>query len=313
MKTTRFSKHFYRLLASAKTIALESELPSILVMMPNAADWQNLKSAADPIQVVVASTVEEICQSAIEQQIPTIELTTAEIPIQDYISNALLAGVADEYFRHGSEVVVLYCAFTQERVDSISLVKMDEHLGRLTSRDLQSIETKVPLNVLKTVVDLAIEIGREGREGKPVGTMFVVGDHKKVLRHSHPTGFDIVRGYKRSERSIFDQKVRESIKEIAQMDGCFIISSDGVVEATARLIDTMPVELVLSHGLGSRHLAGAAISKNSNSIAIVVSESTGTVRIFQNGEVVLTIGHGVRRAVKWAGFGKDESLRVEEE
>jgi len=312
MKTVRFSKHFYRLLLSAKALALESDLPSILLMMPAGNDWENAKNAADPIQIVLASFSKEVCATAREQSVPVIELPVSDVTIHDYISIALLSGVASDVFRHGSDVVVMYSAFTNERVDSISLVQMDEHMGRLTSRDLQSIETKVPLNVLKTVVDLAVEIGREGREGKPVGTLFVVGDHKKVLKHSHPTGFDIVRGYKRSERSIFDAKVRESLKEIAQMDGCFVISSDGVVEGTSRLIDTLPVEVALSHGLGARHLAGAAISKNSNSIAIVVSESSGTVRIFQNGETVLTIGHGQRRSFKWEGLDLEDSQRGDE-
>jgi diadenylate cyclase len=313
MRVNRFSKHFYRLLQSAKGLAADSDVPTLLLMMPVGNDWETVRKLAEPIQVVVASVSEEQYQSATEFGLPVIELPELDAPIQDYISTALLNGVADEIFRQGSDVVVIYSAFTNERVDSISLVQMDEHLGRLTSRDLQSIETKVPLNVLKAVVDLAVEIGREGREGKPVGTMFVVGDHKRVLKHSHPSGFDVVKGYKRTERSIFDSKVRESLKEIAQMDGCFVIASDGVVEGTARLIDTLPVEVALSHGLGSRHLAGAAISKNSNSIAIVVSESTGTVRIFQNGEAVLTIGHGVRRAFKWKGLELEEPYSSDED
>lgn len=309
MKTQRFSKHFYRLLQSAKALAVDSELPSILLMLPTCNDWESAKKAAEPIQIVLASGSREQCGWAVAQGVPAIELPVADVPIHELISIALLSGVADDLFRHGSEVVVMYSAYTHDRVDSISLVQMDEHLGRLTSRDLQLIETKVPLNVLKSVVDLAVEIGREGREGKPVGTMFVVGDHKVVLKHSRATGFDVVKGYKRSERNIFEPKVRESLKELAQMDGCFVISSDGVVEGTARLIDTLPVEISLSHGLGARHLAGAAISKNTNSIAIVVSESSGTVRIFQNGETVLTIGHGERRAFKWEGLGLEDVHR----
>jgi DNA integrity scanning protein DisA with diadenylate cyclase activity len=59
----------------------------------------------------------------------------------------------------------------------------------LTASDLRQLETRVPLDTLKTVVDLALEIGREGREGKPVGTLFVVGDTRKVLGSSRPTGF----------------------------------------------------------------------------------------------------------------------------
>ena len=55
---------------------------------------------------------------------------------------------------------------------------------------------------------------------------------------------------------------------------------------------------MLTTGLGARHYAGAAISKNTQAISVVVSESSGTVRLFQNGEVVLRI-EPFRRAMKW--------------
>ena len=73
-------------------------------------------------------------------------------------------------------MVAIYSGFEAGKIDSLSYIRLDEHLGRLTARDLRKLETKVPLETLKMVVDLAVEIGREGREGKPVGTIFVVGD-----------------------------------------------------------------------------------------------------------------------------------------
>ncbi|MEM9058617.1 MAG: hypothetical protein AAGD86_14155, partial [Pseudomonadota bacterium] len=84
-------------------------------------------------------------------------------------------------------------------IDSLSLIRLDEHLGRLTVRDLRQIETKVPTETLKQVIDLAVEIGREGREGKPVGTLLVVGDHRKTIDFCKPMGFDPVKGYTAAE------------------------------------------------------------------------------------------------------------------
>jgi DNA integrity scanning protein DisA with diadenylate cyclase activity len=192
----------------------------------------------------------------------------------------------------------VYSSFDLDQFDSISSIKLTEHLGRLTARDLQRLETKVPLDTLKVVVELAVEIGREGREGKPVGTMMIVGDHRRVLAQSRLAGFDPMKGYVRRERNLLDPRVREGIKEIAQLDGAFIIAADGTVESCCRIIDTAPVELTMTTGLGTRHYVGAAISKNTEAIAVVVSESSGTVRIFQNGEVVLRI-EPLRRAMKW--------------
>ena len=159
----------------------------------------------------------------------------------------------------------------------------------------------MPLDTLKTVVDLAVEIGREGREGKPVGALFVVGDARKVMGSSHPTGFDPVKGYQRKERDLGDPRVREGIKEIAQLDGAIVVSGEGIVEAAARYIDASAADIALSKGLGARHWAAAAISHTTQAVAVAVSESTGTVRIFQNGEVVLRI-EPFRRPMKWKDF-----------
>ena len=171
----------------------------------------------------------------------------------------------------------------------------------MTSRDLRNLETKVPLETLKLVVDLAVEIGREGREGKPVGTLFVVGDTRKVLSSSHSAGFDPVRGYNRSERRLTDPRVREGIKEVAQLDGAFIVGPDATIEAAARYIDASAENVSVAKGLGARHWAAAAITRRTESVAVVVSETSGTVRLFQNGEVVLRI-EPFRRPMKWKDF-----------
>ena len=135
----------------------------------------------------------------------------------------------------------------------------------------------MPLDTLKTVVDLAVEIGREGREGKPVGTMFVIGDTRKVLQFCHPAGFDPVRGHKRAERDLHDARTREAVKEIAQLDGAIIVTADGKVERACQIVDASHANLTLSKGLGTRHWAGAAISRVTKAISVVVSETNGTV------------------------------------
>ena len=233
-----------------------------------------------------------------------VVLESPDATTSEKLTQAMLDGVAKEIIQPGSGVIAIYSGFEDEKIDSVSYIRLDEHLGRLTARDLQKLGTSVPLDTLKTVVDLAVEIGREGREGKAVGTLFVVGDTRKVSNFIHPAGFDPVKGYSRKERNIHDAKVREAIKEIAPLDGAIIISADGTVERACQLIDASHASLTLSKGLGSRHWAGASITKITSAIAVVVSESSGTVRIFQNGEVVLRV-EPFRRAMKWKEFESD--------
>jgi DNA integrity scanning protein DisA with diadenylate cyclase activity len=90
-------------------------------------------------------------------------------------------------------------------------------------------------------------------------------------------------------------------EEIAHLDGAFVVGPDGTVEAAARYIDASAENVSVAKGLGARHWAAAAITRKTRSVAVAVSETNGTVRLFQNGEVVLRI-EPFRRAMKWKDF-----------
>ncbi|MCA9263188.1 MAG: diadenylate cyclase [Planctomycetales bacterium] len=298
---------FATFLGMATQLAEVTEADAILVWVEAPADWDKLKTRAGELTLIVASDDVENVRGAVDAGLDVVLLNETDTPVHERLGHVLLQCVADELLSAGAGVIAVYNMYQPTKIDSVSFIRLDEHLGRLTIRDLRNLETRVPLETLKHVVDLAIEIGREGREGKPVGTMFIVGDSKKVLSDAHPTGFDPVRGYNRKERNIHDSRVREGIKEVAQLDGAFIIGSDGTIEAACQLIEISAANITLSKGLGTRHWAAAAISKKTNALAVTVSESSGTVRVFQNGEVVLAI-EPFRRAMKWKDFGTEVPL-----
>lgn len=297
----KLTDQFKALYQWALHLAKDGHADAVLLLMEGPTDWQDLTVAAGKQQVLVAADTEVQVAGAAEAGLPVVLLGTSSSPVYERLTQSLLECVADDLLAPGASVVALYSGFEAGEMDSVSVIRLHEHLGRLTVRDLRQLETRVPLDTLKLVVDLAVEIGREGREGKPVGTMFVVGDHRRVLKHCHPVGFDPVRGYGRQDRNLDDAKVREGIKEIAQMDGAFVIASDGTVEAAVQYISAPAADVTLSKGLGTRHWAAAAISRATNAVAVTVSESNGTVRVFQNGEVMLRI-EPFRRAMKWKGF-----------
>ncbi len=94
----------------------------------------------------------------------------------------------------------------------------------------------------------------------------------------------------------------EDVKEISQMDGAFVITADGHIERSRqKLLDSAQADIQLTQGLGTRHWAAAAISKVTKAVAVVVSQSTGTVRLYQNGELVMRI-EPMDKAVTWQEF-----------
>ncbi|MFO1021216.1 MAG: diadenylate cyclase [Planctomycetales bacterium] len=301
MKRAEFSTQVATILIAARRIAVENDAHAIMVLADKNYDFDGIKQSLDRLRVIVASHRAEVLKSAREQGFDTVPLSKESETRQVQLSQALLEAIADDLLKTGDRIVALYASFDKDEIDTLSVVDLGDHLERLSARDLQRLETQVPLETLRGVVDLAVEIGREGREGKPVGTLFVVGDHRKVVKMSHEGVHDPFRGYSLKERALRDPRVRESIKEVAQLDGAFIIAADGYVVSAGRILDAPAHGLALSKGLGARHWAAAAISKATKAIAIAVSESSGTVRIFRNGSIVLRI-EPMDRAMKWHGF-----------
>jgi DNA integrity scanning protein DisA with diadenylate cyclase activity len=141
---------------------------------------------------------------------------------------------------------------------------------------------------LEQVILLAVEIAREGREGRKIGTLFVVSDADAVQERSKGLILDPLEGHPDHLKRIDDPNLRETLKELAQLDGAFVVSDDGVVVSACRYIDAASEGIRLPLGLGSRHVAAASISKKTKAVAVVVSESA-IVRIFDDGELVSEI------------------------
>lgn len=286
------------LLKAARRVADSLELRVLLMLAEVPYDFAEMQRELRKLRLIVASDRADIQQAVKDDDLDLIMLLQEPGTRQNQIGQAVLEGIADELIMSGETIVALYAGYDRDEIDTLCVISLSEQLSRLTARDLQRLETQVPLETLRLVVDLACDIGREGREGKSVGALFVVGNHRKVIQMSHEQVHDPFKGYNRKECKLRNPRVMESVKELAQIDGAFVIASDGTVEAAGRILDAPADGLTLSKGLGARHWAAAAISKATNAIAIAVSESTGTVRLFQNGVVVLRI-EPMDRAMKW--------------
>lgn len=297
------------LVESAKQVAAQQNAAAVVLLAELSYNFREIQATLGEVPLIVASDVADVIDAAKKDDVNCIALLEEPETRQMQLVQALLEAIADELLKTGDTIIALYAAFEHEQLDSMSVVPLAEHLARLTSRDLQRLETTVPLETLRLVVNLAVEIGKEGREGKAVGALFVVGNHRKVLAQSHEQIHDPFKGYPKKERSLRSARVRESVKELAQIDGAFVFSADGHCEAAGRILDAPAEGLTLSKGLGARHWAAAAISKTTDAIAIAVSESTGTVRIFKDGMVVLRI-EPIDRAMTWRGQDQDSPSEV---
>lgn len=142
--------------------------------------------------------------------------------------------------------------------------------------------------ILERIILLAVEIAREGREGRRIGTIFVIADSHEVMKASRSLILDPLYGHAPESKQVHDPNVRETIKELAQLDGAFVISDQGVAISACRYLNASADDIEMPLGLGARHMAAASISRATRAVSVVVSESS-IVRVFDNGKMVSEI------------------------
>jgi diadenylate cyclase len=136
---------------------------------------------------------------------------------------------------------------------------------------------------VEQVLQLAVEIAREGREGRKIGTLFVIGDVEEVVARSRALLLDPLYGHPTELLDVARPEFRETVKELAQLDGAFVVDKHGTFVSAARYID-VAVGTALLPGLGTRHAAAASITSETRAVAIVVSQSS-IVRVYARGEI----------------------------
>ncbi len=177
-----------------------------------------------------------------------------------------------------------------EVIDSMIFIDISKEKELLSFKGDIDLGKSVKPEVFEKVLRIALELANQGREGRSVGAIFVLGNKDEILENTKQMIFNPFKGYDPDERNILKANLDDTLKEFSMLDGAIIINSDGVIEAAGAYISTSSLNVDdLPKGLGARHMAAAAITALTNAISIVVSESTGDVTIFKNGSIVTRI------------------------
>ncbi len=205
------------------------------------------------------------------------------------IKYAFLHGVLNGVISPESKVICVLGPWGTNHLDTLTVHDLARSWTEDFPLDPLSLIAKRGFTTVMAMVDVALDIGAMGREGKSVGTTIVIGDTENVIRLSHQAVFNPFKGYPKRERLITLPEVVESIKELATLDGAIVVSDTGVVEAAGRHLDASSPVTKQLRGLGARHRAAAGISRKTEAVAVVVSESTGKVTVFENGKIIATL------------------------
>jgi diadenylate cyclase len=218
-------------------------------------------------------------------RVPDIPMTRA-----GQIKVATLVAAAESLVRMGDRIVCLTGIDGSNTIDTVIVLDLGTEIEMFGSSAAEPLSADVQPAVFERLLTLASELGLEGREGRPVGSLFILGDSENVLRQSRQLVINPFHGYPEDERNVLDPRLEETVKEFSAIDGAFLIRGDGVILSAGRyLVPQGKLDVPLPHGLGARHEAAAGITVTTAATALSVSQSTGTVSIFKGGRLITDI------------------------
>ncbi|MFC6733044.1 MULTISPECIES: diadenylate cyclase DacZ [unclassified Haladaptatus] len=253
-----------------------SEVDAILLFSPSASYYGRFAEVDDVKVVVVAP---ENTVSATQFVELPLEFDNVASRIRYGIEGAINNDIIDD----GDDLLCATKMFDEE-IDSLTRVRASEftHTGIY---DL-FMNSRAEPTVIRDVLEVAIELGKKGQKGKPVGALFVVGDAGKVMNKSRPLSYN---PFEKSHVHVGDPIVNVMLKEFSRLDGAFVISDAGKIVSAYRYLEPSAEGVDIPKGLGARHMAAAATTRDTNAICIVLSESDGLVRAFKGGELILEL------------------------
>ena len=197
---------------------------------------------------------------------------------------AILLGLTRDIFGFQDRVCCVGGIPGSGQLDTVLVVDVDEEFESVIGQGEDMLPPDVSAEALERITAIATDLAAEGREGKSIGAMFILGDHEEVSKRSKPLILNPFFGYDEEDRSILNPFMDETIKELALIDGAFVLRGNGVVESAGCLIQAKAEDIILPGGLGTRHAAAAAITHVTDSLALVVS-SSGQVTYFRKGQM----------------------------
>jgi DNA integrity scanning protein DisA with diadenylate cyclase activity len=293
MADVKLDKEFLR---GALTLMSRPEVDRLLYVSDHPLTSPELRGRPAKKKLVYAVTGDVLAN-----QLKAKKYTAVIIPPYDYtrvekIKVAVVAAQSSGLLKDGDTVLALAGPGDGKVMDTLVKVTIGSEDPEEKIRvDTLGLPPEFSSQVVESLIHTAMEIGAEGYEGHPVGTIIVIGDSTAVMEKSRQLILNPFQGISEAERNALDPPIREAVKTFSALDGAFIIREDGVVLAAGRYLLSGSREVKLPMGLGARHSAAASISAESKAITITVSQTTGAVRVFREGEIALELRQRMRR------------------
>lgn len=290
-ETNRLDREF---LKSALTLASQADVDHLLVIGDTVIPPSDLRGRKCRKKLIYAVTSQALGQELVQKKERAIIIPAYDYSRTERVKMAIVSALAQGQFKEGDAVLCLTGRIGRH-LDTMMTMRIGGSLDDRVAIEGVKLGDEFNSQVVDALIQLALQIGQEGFEGHPVGTILTIGDHNAVMETSRQLTINPFQGLSESERNVLDPRIREAIKNFSVLDGAFVIREDGVVLAAGRYLSASDENVKIPLGLGARHAAAASITATTRCIALVVSQTSGAVRLFKEGQIVLELHQTARR------------------
>ncbi len=292
---SRFDKEFLR---AVLTLSGKSEVDRLLFISDHPMSTAVMRGRPLKRKLIYAVTSDKLAEDLRLQKYKAVVIPSYDYARVEKVKVALVAAASESYIEEGETVLCLTGHGEARSIDTLIKLKFGEQLPeeQVVTVDAMNLGAEFNSQVVEALVHLGLMIGQQGYEGHSIGTIIVVGDSTAVMEKSHQLTLNPFQGISDSERNVLDPKIRDAVQTFAVLDGAFVIRADGVVLAAGRYLGAASDKVRIPMGLGARHTAAAAITIETGAVAIAVSQTSGAVRVFKDGEIVLELQQTLRRS-----------------
>ncbi len=276
------------LFAHALSVAEEVKAKAVILHCDAVGSLRFMEDIPAPVQIVLVSSNRVNVPREYEPQPQVLQVPFPSLNRSNQVDLSILFAVSRGLLSRGDTVVHISGVPGSGFLDTLLVIDVGREFPMFASHGTAPIGDVEP-QVLEKVLQVAADIAREGREGKPVGTTFVIGDYDKVHRYCRQMVINPFRGYLEEEKNVLDPSLGETVKEFSTIDGAFILRGDGVIMSAGTFLRPEKTSVTLPSGLGARHAAAAALTSITGALAVVVSQSTGAVSLFKAGGLIMAM------------------------
>jgi diadenylate cyclase len=273
------------LVKSAFSLARALGIKRLVVQADEISDMRLIETLRDDERIIwVARERKQLPVSDPSKDI-VLAMPDAALNRFSQLNLALFLAVLNRHLGPDERVLGLSGVTGSQRLDTLVIAKPARDYPWLRHHKGEMAVTRH----LARLLEIALRFAREGREGSSIGALFVLGDRSMLSSHLRQLILNPLKGHAEAARSIHNADFLETLRELAAMDGAFVVNRRGVVDSAGTYLNAPVGRGRLSPGLGARHAAALAITTVTDATAVVISASSGTVSVYAGGETVLEL------------------------